>query len=170
MNEISNSNNKQSDLQKIINDLSLKLDKCEKESSENWELFVRAKSEIENITKRNANKILDIQKYSQKEFVMDLLPMLDSFEACLENENNKNEKIYMGINLLYKMFLSVLNKHGVKKIHVEKYFDFNPSEHEVISMIENDKYENKILSVFQAGYILHERVIRYAKVSIFKKK
>ena len=159
---------KKPDLEKLIHDLSVKLDKCEKESNENWELFVRAKAEIENITKRTEKKILDIRKYSQKNFIIDLLPMLDSFESCLENENNKNEKFYIGMNLLYKMLISILNKYDVKKIHIEKYSDFDPLKHEAISIIENKAHYNKILSVFQSGYILHDRVIRYAKVSILK--
>jgi len=156
------------DLEKLVKELSNKLNKSEKEARENWELFVRAKAEIENITKRTEKKILDIQKYSQKNLIIDLLPILDSFDSCLENDNNKNEKIYTGINLLYKMLISVLNRHYVKKINVEKYSDFDPQKHEVISIIDNDKYDNKILSVFQSGYLLHNRVIRYSKVSILK--
>ena len=157
------------DLEKLVDELSNKLSKSEKEANENWELFIRAKAEIENITKRTENKIINIQKYSQKNMIMDLLPILDSFESCLENENNKSEKFYTGINLLYKMLISILNKHYVKKIHIEKYSDFDPQKHEVISIIKNDKYDNKILSVFQTGYLLHDRVIRYSKVSILKK-
>ncbi len=67
-----------------------------------------------------------------------------------------------------KMLISMLKKHDVKKIIIKKYDNIDPSKHEVISIINNKKYDNKIIAVFQSGYTLHEQVIRYAKVSILK--
>ena len=96
------------------------------------------------------------------------MPILDSLESCLKNENNRNEKNYIGIKLLYKMFLSILEKYSVKKIHVDKYSHLDPLKHEVISIIKNNIYDNKIFSVYQSGYMFHKNVIRYAKVAVLK--
>jgi len=156
-------------LEKRITDLSDELIKSKNEIKKNWDLFVRAKAEIENIKKRTEKELINIKKYSQKNILIDLLPLLDSLESCLKNENNKNEKNYEGIKLFYKMFIPILDKHHVKKIDITKYTKLNPYKHEVISIIKDKKHDNKIASVFQTGYTLYDQIIRYARVSILKK-
>lgn len=150
----------------FINELKKSKDEAEK----NWDLFIRAKAEIENIKKRTDNEITNIQKHSLKNLFVDLLPLLDSFELCLNNVNQKNISDNEGFNLLYKMLVSILTKYNVKKMEINKYTDLDPAKHEVISTIANDDYNNVIESVFLSGYILHDQVLRYAKVSIFKKE
>ena len=65
--------------------------------------------------------------------------------------------------------MNFFEKNDVRKIDVTEYSNFDPSKHEVVSTVENDVYDNVISSIFQSGYILHDQVLRYAKVSIFIK-
>jgi len=169
MKEKNTENTTQINSKEKTNDLLNELNKSKNEAAENWNLFVRAKAELENIKKRTNKEIINATKYSHKNIFVDLLPIFDSFESYLENEKNKNEKNYTGIRLLYKMLISVLNKNNVKKIEIKKYTDFDPLKHEVISIIKHKIHDNKILSVFQSGYTLHDQIIRYSKVLILKK-
>jgi len=149
-------------------DILEELKKSNIEVEKNWDLFVRAKAEMENIKKRADKEITTITKFSQKNLFMELLPILDSFELCLNNKNENNDKIYEGLQLLYKMLISILNKYNVNKMEINKYTELDPSKHEVISIIKNEEYNNIIESVLQTGYTLHDQVLRYARVSIFK--
>lgn len=170
MNEKQINNQKDLDINEKLKILSEDLVKFKFEAAENWELFIKAKAEIENLKKKNEKEISNSIKYSNKKILLDLLPVLDSLESCLENEKHKNEKFYIGLNLIYKMLFNALNKNGIQKIDVKKYTNFDPTKHEAISIINSDIYDNKILSVFQSGYMFHNQVIRYSKVSIFKKQ
>lgn len=169
MNEKINDNKEIFDLESKIIKISEELNRSKIEANNNWELFIRAKAEIENVKKRFEKEIINLTKYSSKKIFIDLLPILDSLESCLENENNKNHRIYIGIKLLYKMIILFLDRNNIKKMKINKYTKFDPTKHEVISTVNNNIHENKILSIFQSGYILHDQVIRYAKVSISKK-
>ena len=99
---------------------------------------------------------------------MDLIPLLDSLEACLKNNNIEHDR--EGIKIFYKMLNSVLEKYNVKKIATEINSEFDPLLHEVISVVENTEFDNKVNTVVQAGYVLYDQVLRYSKVTIFKKK
>ena len=162
-------NDVNNEYEKKINKTLNELKESKEEVKKNWELFIRAKAEIENIKKRTEKEIINIKNYSQKHLFIDLLPILDSLESCLKNNDNKNKKDYDGTKLLYKMLSSILNKNFLQKMIIKKHMELNPFEHEVISITKNKIYDNKIESILQNGYILHNQVIRYAKVSIFKK-
>ncbi len=137
-------------------------------SKENFDLFLRAKAETENIKKRTDREIDNIVKYANKKIFLDLLPILDSLEACL---NNKNEDHYKeGMNLFYKMFNNILEQYSVKKINIGDDIDFDPTKHEVINIVDSNDYDGKISEVKQQGYTLNDQVLRYSKVTIFKKK
>ena len=153
--------------EETIKNLLNKVTLLEENVKNNFELFLRAKADFENLKKKTDKEIFNITKYASKKFLFDLLPLLDSFEACLfkNEDSNKNEDV----SLFYKLLLNFFEKNDVRKIDVTEYSNFDPSKHEVVSTVENDVYDNVISSIFQSGYILHDQVLRYAKVSIFIK-
>lgn len=146
------------------------LKKSKEEAEKNWDLFIRAKADIENIKKRTDKEITNIQKHSLKNLFIDLLPILDSFELCLNNINKRSDSNDEGFNLLHKMLVSILAKYNVEKMDIDTYTELDPTKHEVISATVNNDYNNVIETVFLSGYTLHDQVLRYAKVSIFKKE
>ncbi|HIH2763518.1 MAG TPA: nucleotide exchange factor GrpE [Candidatus Azoamicus sp.] len=153
------------ELDEKLDILSNKVKVLEEEVKTNWELFLRARAEVENIKKRTDREIINITRYANKNIFLDLLPLLDSFEASLSKANNE-DNVYF---LFYKLLLNILEKYNVKKINVKEYDLFDPSKHEVVSIVSNDIYDNIVSSVLQSGYELHDHVLRYVKVSIFKK-
>jgi len=150
-----------------IENLLNKITLLEENVKNNFELFLRAKADFENLKKKTDKEIFNITKYASKKFLFDLLPLLDSFEACLGK--SENEKKNEDVKLFYKILLNFFENNNVRKIDVSEYSDFDPSKHEVVSTVKSDVYDNVVSSVFQPGYILHDQVLRYAKVSIFIK-
>lgn len=167
-----NITNKELELIEKIDLLQLELEKISTESKNNWDSYIRCKAEIENIKKRTDKEILNITNFSLQNILTDFIPVLDSFDLCLNNKNETNSINIEGINLIYKMLLAILEKYNLKKIYISENEKLDSLKHEVISVIhdENIKEDDVINSVLQHGYMLHDRVIRYAKVSIIKRK
>ncbi len=157
--EITENNEVIFDSHKKISDLEVKL-------KETYDLFLRSKADLENLKKRNIKEIDHSVKYANKKFIISLLPLLDSLEACL---NVKEANSVEDIVIFHKMLLSILHGFGLNKISVELYSEFDPLKHEAISFVSSDKYDNLISEVVQNGYMLHDQVIRYSKVNIFRK-
>ena len=98
-----------------------------------------------------------------------MLPILDSFELALKNSEN-HEKFVKGVELIFGQFYDILEKEGLKPIKTvgEKFDAYN---HECLLTEKTDKDEEDELVVeeLQKGYMLKEKVIRYAKVKVKKK-
>jgi len=161
-----NTNNPKQPINKENNNLLEKL-KTRKEIKENWELYLKEKAETENFKKRIKKEITNINKYALKEFAKDLLNILDSLEHGLNIKTNTNDKSYEGLKLIHKMFLDILKKHNINKITAKINTPFDPSKHEVVSVIKNEN-NNYLTNIIQDGYTLHDRVLRYTKVIISK--
>lgn len=165
-----NTNEKVQELDKIT-ELQLEIEKLSNESKSNWDLYIRCKAEIENIKKRTDKEISNTSHFALQNILTDFLPLIDSFELCLNNKDSNNNIHIDGITLIYKMLINILEKYNLKKIMIENNEKLDISKHEVISVIYDESCEedDKIKSIFQNGYMLNDRILRYAKVSIIKK-
>ena len=134
---------------------------CQKERAEYLAGWQRAKADYINLQREHEQKIADYFKFANEGLILELLPILDSFEAALKN--GKDE----GIKQLYNQLLSVLKNNGLEQIKAlgEK---FNPELHEVIETIKSDKGEGIVVEEVQKGYKLHGKVIRPSKVKVGK--
>ncbi|HIE27290.1 TPA: nucleotide exchange factor GrpE [Candidatus Poribacteria bacterium] len=116
-------------------------------------------------------------KYIAAEFVTDLLPIMDNLERAIDaTDQEKNdaanaaeqnfESFREGVKLIYKQLQDVLTRRGVTQIEaVGKPFD--PNVHEAVMHTPSEEYSaNTVVSEFQKGYMLHDRVIRAAMVSV----
>jgi molecular chaperone GrpE len=159
-------NNLNSESCESINVLKNDIETLEKKVTDNWELYLRSKAEIENLKKLNEKEIEKISKYALKSLMLDLLPFVDGLELYIKNENiSKNDGLY----LTFKIFLNILEKYNLKKIIINDTTLFDPMKHEVVSITnDNSIHNNKIMSVLQDGYILNDQILRYSKVSINK--
>lgn len=168
---MTDTNEKTEDLAEKINSLELELEKINNESKNNWDLFIRCKADIENIKKRTDKEILNVSNYALQNILTDLIPVIDSFELCLKNKDENNNIKIDGILLIYKILINTLEKHNLKKINISENEKLDTLKHEVVSTVYNDSLtdDDVINSVLQNGYTLHDRVLRYAKVSINKK-
>ena len=125
------------------------------------ELMQRIQADFENHKKRTEKEKSDLIKYANQKIVLDLLPVLDSFEAALKGCDE-------GTKILYAQIMKILNSQGLKKIEANGQ-KFNPYEHEAM-MTEEGEEDDVVMDELQSGYVMNDLVLRPAKVKISKKK
>ena len=150
-------------------DLEQQLTLAEQKAHENWEKSVRAIAEVDNIRRRTEREVNNAHRYALEKFATSLLPVADSLEQALQlATQHGDDAMREGMALTTKIFIDTLDKHGVKQIDPLGEV-FNPQLHEAIAMQPSDSAEpNTVISVFQKGYELNDRVIRPARVIVVK--
>lgn len=144
-----------------------KLRKAELAAAEHHDAWLRAKAESENIRKRAQGEIANAHRFALEGFASELLAVKDSLEAALGSENASVESMRSGIELTLKQLAGVFERHNLSEINpVAQKFD--PHRHQAIGTVESDAEPNTVVQVLQKGYLLHERVIRPALVTVAK--
>ncbi len=130
-------------------------------------LYVKAESE--NVRKRSIEDIDKARKFALEKFSLELLSVKDSLDAALSIENANLDSYKNGVELTQKQLINIFEKFGIHEIQAlgEK---FDPNLHQAMSMVDSEEEANKILSVLQKGYLLNDRVIRPALVTVSKTK
>ena len=144
------------------------LEQALSKAQENWNLYLAARAEAENVRKRNERELQNTRKYILKEFIDALLPVKDSLEMGIAAAADATDldKLREGSELTLKLLNTVIEKFGVQEINPlgEK---FNPDLHQAMAMQPSDQAEpNTVLHVIQKGYLLNERLIRPALVIV----
>lgn len=133
--------------------------------------MLRNQAELENYKKRLLREKEDAVLYSNTKLIEDLLQFLDNMErAIAASKNGENFKALCdGVQMTQSQLLSTLDKNwGLKKIECAG-MEFDPSKHEAcMAVVDPELKSETVLEEFQAGYTLHDRVIRPAKVKIGK--
>lgn len=146
--------------------LEEKLTIAEQQSHENWEKAVRATAELDNVQRRAEREIANAHRFGMEKMVTSLIPVIDSLEQALQSADSQTMK--EGLELTMKLFLDALAKFDIKQINPEGLV-FDPQQHEAMSIQESTAVPaNTVLVVFQKGYLLHDRVIRPARVIVSK--
>lgn len=147
--------------------LEEQLRQAELKAAEHHDAWLRAKADAENIRKRAQNDVSNAHKYALENFAPELIPVRDSLEASLNAENASLEAIRSGVDLTLKQLAAAFDKFHLKEVNpVGEKFD--PHRHQAISMLPSDKEPNTVINVLQKGYLLHDRVIRPALVTVAK--
>lgn len=152
--------------------LEEKLTLTEQKAHENWEKAARALAELENVRRRAERDVENAHRYGLEKLINTFLPVMDSLEQALQlTEKHADESMREGLLLTIKLFMDALKKLDVEQIDPSQGAVFNPQEHEAMVMQAAENAEpNTILTVFQKGYKLNERVIRPARVIVAKPK
>ena len=149
-------------------ELEARLEVAEQKAQENWDKATRATAELENIRKRAERDVANAHRYGLEKFIQSLIPVVDSLQQAMALVQDMHGEMGEGIALTLQLLLTTLEKHGVQEINPEKQ-PFNPQEHEAMSMQPSAEVEpNSVLTVFQKGYKLNDRVIRPARVIVSK--
>lgn len=141
-------------------------EKLEKEKDR----YIRLFAEFDNYKKRVIKERQDLIKYSDKDILESLLPVLDDFDRAITELEKKEDDLPVleGVKLIYNKLFNTLKDRGLTTIDVKAGDDFNIDFHEAITQVPSpdESLKGKIIDVVQKGYLLHEKVIRYAKVVI----
>ncbi len=150
-------------------DLQTRLAQAEQKAGEHWELYLRARADLENQQRRMARELENAHKYGLERFVNELLPVKDSLElglAASGTEQSGPQALREGMELTLRMLGAALEKFGVREIAPQGEI-FDPQWHAAVSMQESAAApENTILHVMQKGYALNDRLIRPAMVVV----
>lgn len=144
-----------------------RLRQAELKAQEHLDSWLRAKAETENLRKRAQADIAGAHKYAVENLAEALLPVRDSLEAALAIENVTLESLKSGVELTLKQLNAVFDKASLKEINpVGEKFD--PHQHQAMTVVAHPGEPNRVVSVMQKGYLLHQRVIRPALVTVSK--
>lgn len=147
--------------------LDERLKQAERAAAEHHDAWLRARAEADNIRKRAQTEIASAHKFAVEGFASELLAVKDSLEAALAAENTGVESMRSGIELTLRQLNSVFERFSLSEINpLGRKFD--PHRHQAISAIESDAEPNTVVQVLQKGYLLHERVVRPALVTVAK--
>jgi molecular chaperone GrpE len=151
-----------------------KLRAAEKERDDNLAGWQRARADMVNCKRQAASDSLEQVKYAAKNVLLDLLPVLDSFDMAMMSPSweSTDSAWRKGIEGVYQQALTAAGGHGLHQFEPKIGEVFDGEKHEPVGteVTDDDQKEHTIAKVLQKGYELHGSIIRPAKVIIFTKE
>jgi molecular chaperone GrpE len=128
--------------------------------------FLRAKADVENGRRRAEDEISKARKFAVESFAESLLPVADSLEAGLAIKDGTVEQIREGAQATLRQLNSALERNKVIAIDPAPGAKFDPHQHQAISVVPSEHEANAVVSVLQKGYLISDRVLRPALVTV----
>ncbi|MFN5701798.1 MAG: nucleotide exchange factor GrpE [Betaproteobacteria bacterium] len=128
--------------------------------------YLRAKAEVENIRRRSEEDISKARKFAIESFAESLLPVRDSLEAATALSAATTEQMLEGVNATLRQLASALERNKVLEINPPAGTKFDPHHHQAISMVPAEQEPNTVVTVLQKGYLIADRVLRPALVTV----
>lgn len=141
------------------------LELAREEIAELNDKLLRAHAEMDNIRKRAQREIEETKKYGIEKFVTELLDVIDNLERALESKKGSEEAIREGVKLTLEQWHKLIQRFHMQRIDaVGKPFD--PHHHEALSQVPSEEPAGTVVAQHEAGYLLHDRLIRPARVLV----
>ncbi|HBA70829.1 MAG: nucleotide exchange factor GrpE [Geobacteraceae bacterium GWC2_55_20] len=139
----------------------------EKEARDNWDRFVRERADLENYRKRVNREKEELLNYGNKSLIEEILPVIDNLERALEHASEDGlGAVIEGIRMTHGMLLAALKKFNVTQIEAAGA-PFDSAYHQAMAQVPTDEHApNTVVEVFQKGYMLKERLLRPAMVTV----
>ncbi|MBR7799027.1 nucleotide exchange factor GrpE [Undibacterium fentianense] len=132
--------------------------------------FMRAKAEGENIRRRAQEDISKAHKFAIESFAESLVPVKDSLEMGLKVETQTVESIKEGVEMTLKQLNAAFEKNRLIEINPQQGEKLDPSKHQAVSMVPAEQEANTIVTVLQKGYMIADRLLRPALVTVAQAK
>jgi len=146
------------------------LDKKEIELKEMNDKYIRLYSEFDNFRRRTQKEKLDLYKTAGEEVFKSLLPVMDDFERALKSmEDTKDyESLKTGVDLIHSKLIRVFKSNGAEPMESSVGKVFDSEIHEAVTQIPapSKKMKGKVVDEIERGYMLKDKVIRFAKVVV----
>ena len=145
----------------------LSVDTLQAKADENWDRYLRASAELENVRKRASRDVENARKFALERFGKELLTVRDTLEMGLAATDSASvESLLEGKTATLKMLTSVMQQFGIEEVDPAGE-PFDPDFHEAISMQPSDDIEpGSVVQVVQKGYSLNGRLLRPAMVIV----
>ena len=158
-----------------VNELAEKVAALEKEKKDNWDRYLRAAADLENLRKRQRREIEDVKLETKGKVLKEMLPVVDNLERAIEHASTTGEAdqglrpIVEGVQLVLRQFATAFERLEVTQVDaMGKPFD--PNMHEAISQQESDEPPGTVVQVLQRGYKSGDRLLRPTLVVVAKAK
>ena len=130
------------------------------------EAFLRAKAEAENIRRRAEEEVAKARKFAVESFAESLLPVKDSLEAAIAIPAATPEQLLEGVHATLRQLSAALQRNKVIEINPPATTKFDPHQHQAISVVPAAQEPNTVVAVLQKGYLIADRVLRPALVTV----
>ena len=147
-----------------------KLAETEARLAEAQDAFLRAKADVENFRRRAQEDIARAHKFAIESFAEALVPVKDSLEMALKVEVLTVESLKEGVEMTLKQLSSAFEKNRLMEVAPQSGEKLDPMKHQAISMVPAEQEANTIVSVLQKGYLIADRLLRPALVTVAQEK
>jgi molecular chaperone GrpE len=128
--------------------------------------YIRSQAEMQNVRRRSEEEIAKARKFALESFAESLLPVCDSLEAGLHHQDQTAEQIRAGAEATLRQLKSALERNKVLEINPAAGAKFDPHQHQAISVVPADQDANTVVTVLQKGYLIADRILRPALVTV----
>jgi molecular chaperone GrpE len=128
--------------------------------------YLRAKAETENTRRRADEEVGKARKFAVESFAESLLPVKDSLEAAIATPEASPEQILAGVHATLRQLAAALERHKVVEVNPAAGTRFDPHQHQAISVVPAAQEPNTVVAVLQKGYLIADRVLRPALVTV----
>ena len=128
--------------------------------------YLRAKAEAENTRRRAEEEVSKARKFAIDAFAESLLPVKDSLEAAIAMPDAKVETVLEGVHATLRQLGQALERNKVVQISPPQGTRFDPHQHQAISVVPAEQEANTVVAVLQKGYLIADRVLRPALVTV----
>jgi molecular chaperone GrpE len=128
--------------------------------------YLRAKAEAENTRRRAEEEVSKARKFAVESFAESLLPVKDSLEAAIAIPAATPEQLLEGVHATLRQLVVALERNKVLEINPPASTRFDPHQHQAISVVPAEQEANTVVTVLQKGYLIADRVLRPALVTV----
>ena len=146
--------------------LTLRVTELEAKASEASDAYLRAKAEAENTRRRAEEEVSKARKFAVEAFAESLLPVVDSLQAAIAMPEAKVETVLEGVHATLRQLSAALERNKVVAIAPPAGTKFDPHQHQAISVVPAEQEANTVVAVLQKGYLINDRVLRPALVTV----
>ncbi|WP_348754305.1 nucleotide exchange factor GrpE [uncultured Aquincola sp.] len=149
-----------------VSSAEARLAELEAKHAEVADAYLRSKAEAENTRRRAEEEVAKARKFAVEGFAESLLPVKDSLEAALAIQNATTQQMLEGVHATLRQLSQALERNKVVEISPPAGTKFDPHQHQAISVVPADQEANTVVAVLQKGYLIAERVLRPALVTV----
>lgn len=146
--------------------LQTQLTELQARHAEMSDAYLRAKAEAENTRRRAEEEMSKARKYAIESFAESLVPVKDSLEAAIAIPAATNEQLLEGVHATLRQLSAALERNKVVELNPAAGSKFDPHQHQAISVVPAEQEANTVVAVLQKGYLIAERVLRPALVTV----
>ena len=140
----------------------------EQQLTEMKDMWLRAKAETENQRRRSFDDMSKARKFAVESFAEALLPVKDSLELALKTESPTVDSLKEGVEITLQQLSDVLKRNQITEVLPTVGDALDPKQHQAIATVASEQATNTVVSVMQTGYMIADRLLRPAMVTVAK--